>query len=237
MRTIPTICLLAVTLGLPTMANAQSDANIKGTIRRAPNALISLPAFRGPSNHESTSRTTSASATNWQYEDRAQEIDTFKKFQDEAPAETKQEAADDKVSEKQQTQSLMDRKLMRPLGDISLDLHEPDKKTPKDRSFQLFKPDVDDWSTLVSAGPMFYQWEAPNIHYRKLYFEDVAAERYGQVPCGWRGTYRATCHWGASLLSAPIKMQLDPYFDCDTPYGYCRPGDATPSIWQKHVYR
>jgi hypothetical protein len=126
---------------------------------------------------------------------------------------------------------------MRPLQQVVIDLNHHEKRVPGDRSPELFKTFHNDWQSLVGTMPLDYQWEAPNIRYRKLYFEDVAAERYGQIPCGWRGEYRVTCHWAASLLSAPLKMRLDPYFDCDTPYGFCRPGERTPTIWQSHVYR
>jgi hypothetical protein len=146
-------------------------------------------------------------------------------------AQENQEVLDDTLQSKQQ------RDLLRPISNIVLNVKIDDQQIPRDRSYDILQRDHGDWFTVVGNQPLSYQWDAPNIRYRKLYFEDVAVERYGQACNGIQGTYRATAHWGASLLTVPLKMRLDPYYDCDTPYGFCRPGDATPSIWQRHVYR
>ena len=129
------------------------------------------------------------------------------------------------------------RALLEPVSTIYLNIGHLDRKTPDDRSADLFQQTGFQWNQMPGS-ELCYFWEAPNIRYKKLYFEDVAVERYGQVPCGcWQQTTRATAHWAASLLALPLKMRLDPYYDCDTPLGYCRPGECVSPIWQRHLYR
>lgn len=129
------------------------------------------------------------------------------------------------------------RLIKRPISDIDIDITTTDKRLPRDRSVSDVAPDSVPWESIVFA-PRVYEWDAPDIFYRKLYFEDVALERYGQVPPGlWRQGFRATFHWGGSLLALPLNMRLDPYYDCDTPLGYCRPGDCVPPTYQKYLRR
>ncbi len=135
------------------------------------------------------------------------------------------------------TQTASRRNLLEPVSAIYLNIGTLEQKTPDDRSATLFQQTGFQWSQMPGS-ELCYYWEAPNIRYKKLYFEDVAVERYGQVPCGcWQQTTRVTAHWAASLLSLPLKMRLDPYYDCDTPLGYCLPGECVSPIWQRHVYR
>ncbi len=139
--------------------------------------------------------------------------------------------------ERKPMQTASRRALLEPVSAIELNIGHKNKKTPEDRSAALFQLNGFEWNQMPGS-ELSYYWEAPNIRYKKLYFEDVAVERYGQVPCGcWQQTTRATAHWAASLLSLPLKMRLDPYYDCDTPLGYCRPGECVPPTWQRHLYR
>ncbi|MEZ6094770.1 MAG: hypothetical protein R3C03_11130 [Pirellulaceae bacterium] len=193
-------------------------------------ARISLPAFSSPANNEAPA-TEIQSRTNDPHVQPVSDIQVAK--DDLYPVGWQEDDAAKDTSRKQTAR----RSLFQPIQALSIELNTPDAKTPRDRSVELFQERNDDWSTLVGSQWHLYQWDAPNIRYRKLYFEDVAAERYGQGPCGWRGTYRAAAHWASALLSAPIKMRTDPYYDCDTPYGFCRPGECVPTIWQRHVYR
>ncbi len=129
------------------------------------------------------------------------------------------------------------RSIKRPISDIGIDIATADKRLPRDRSVSDIAPDSVPWDSIVFA-PRVYEWDSPNIYYRKLYFEDVAVERYGQVPPGLlRQGFRVTVHWGGTLLALPLNMRLDPYYDCDTPLGYCRPGDCVPPTYQKYLRR
>lgn len=158
--------------------------------------------------------------------------------QDEAK---KDSAKDDETKSKQEPQvrrpqTSNRRPLLVPLSTIQINVAQA-KKTPTDRTPQLFQTTSSDWM-LSSPNELTYYWEAPNIRYKKLYFEDVPLERYGQAPCGcWQQAFRVTAHWAGALLSAPIKMRTDPYYDCDTPLGFCEPGQCVLPIWQREVYR
>lgn len=131
----------------------------------------------------------------------------------------------------------LQRELLRPLTGIDLNLNSGSDQVPRDRSGDLFATNPGSWSTLRNGNSLELFWEAPNISYRKLYFEDVALERYGQTRGGWNQIYRSTCHWGTTLFVLPLRIRLDPYYDCDTPYGYCRPGECVSPIWQRQLYR
>jgi hypothetical protein len=129
------------------------------------------------------------------------------------------------------------RPLRRPLSEVNIDIHTEGKRLPDDRAQNAVDLDVVTWNDTQATG-MVYGWEAPNIHYRKLYFEDVAVERYGQVPQGILAQeFRSAIHWGGTLLALPLNMRLDPYYDCDTPLGFCRPGDCVPPTYQRFLRR
>lgn len=126
-------------------------------------------------------------------------------------------------------------KLLRPISTINLDIRSGDQKRPQDRSIELLDSSQRDWSTFEPVS-LAYLWEAPNIRYQPLYFEDIALERYGQTCRPGQQVAQSAIHFGVSFLTLPYHLMIDPSWNCDTNYGYCRPGSDTPLIRQRFLY-
>lgn len=120
--------------------------------------------------------------------------------------------------------------------EIRIDPREYSIKAPNDDSSLLLTSYGRDWNRFA-ARQKFLAWDAPNIRYHPLYFEDVALERYGQV---FGNDYLQTAKSGAHFFSAfllwPLHARHDPTFSCETPLGYCRPGNNTSSINERKIW-
>ncbi len=85
--------------------------------------------------------------------------------------------------------------------------------------------------------PKMAIFEAPNICYRPLYFEDVALERYGQT----QGRLLQPWVSGARFLGQGFFLQYNGLVNgpwhCESPYGYARPGSCTPDQRQRFIFR
>jgi hypothetical protein len=104
----------------------------------------------------------------------------------------------------------------------------------------------DSWSLSSIAGQCNYPgtfqerlaaWEAPNVGWYPLYFEDVALERYGYTAGPFVQPVRSAAFFGASLLMLPVNLVRENPFQCDTPLGYCRPGSAAPYVAPRWLLR
>ena len=121
----------------------------------------------------------------------------------------------------------------RSMRDISLDIREQDPTLPPDRSIRLVSASTQYWGNLAASDKVF-AWEAPNIRYQPLYFEDVALERYGRSYCDHRlQTASSAVHFFASALILPYHLHVDHPFRCDYPLGYARPGDCAPRVRER----
>ena len=118
------------------------------------------------------------------------------------------------------------------LATISLSLAESGR-VPVDRS-QLLQEfgRVGSVSNTVKV----FGWEAPSIRYQPLYFEDVVLERYGQTLPDYRQGVRSAIHFGTALTGLALQMYETPPRSCDSPLGYCRPGDCVPQTTQRHFF-
>ena len=122
------------------------------------------------------------------------------------------------------------------IGEIPIDPRDLSSQVPADLSAPLINRFARNWSQFESTEKI-YKWEAPNIYYRPLYFEDVALERYGQTFKNdhWQ-TAISAAHFFSSACLLPLHMRLDPIRACDYPLGYCRPGNCTNRIWQRQFW-
>lgn len=126
--------------------------------------------------------------------------------------------------------------LFAPITALTIDIRtQQSVKIPDDRSVDLFARPANSWFDLP-APCLVYMWEAPNICYQPLYFEDIPLERYGQTCDPRRAVLRSATHFGISFLALPINMLRDPARSCNTSYGYCRPGDLVPRHQQQLIY-
>ncbi len=80
------------------------------------------------------------------------------------------------------------------------------------------------WSCLT------YSWKASALCHKPLYFEEMAAERYGHS-WGYAQPVVSGAHFFGSILLLPYQMGVHPPGECIYPLGYYRPGDCAPKIW------
>ena len=81
-----------------------------------------------------------------------------------------------------------------------------------------------------------YQWTAPNLYHRPLYFEQVNLERYGHFHKNWQiESAISTAHFFGTIPLMPAKTLLSS--PCDRVYtlGHHRPGNCNPN--QHHASR
>ena len=118
---------------------------------------------------------------------------------------------------------------------IAIGIQETNANAPEDVSGQLIASSKSNWTQFTPTQKVF-AWAAPNIRYQPLYFEDVALERYGQTLPAYRQSLKSSVHFFKSVVFLPHKMRHDLPSSCDYPLGFCRPGDSTPTIYQRHYF-
>ena len=116
------------------------------------------------------------------------------------------------------------------ISEIGLSLDEVGR-VPEDRSGLLqeygrFGP--------VSESVKVFAWEAPDIRYQPLFFEDVVLERYGQTLPDYRQGVRSAIHFGTAFTGLSLQLLETPSRSCDYSLGYCRPGTCVPQTTQRH---
>ena len=77
--------------------------------------------------------------------------------------------------------------------------------------------------------PLSYSWEAPQLKYNPLYFEDPQLERYGNE-VGILQPFLSGARFYATIPTLPYQMMSEGNSVCHTVYdfGYARPGDCVP---------
>ncbi|WP_339734521.1 hypothetical protein [uncultured Gimesia sp.] len=73
-----------------------------------------------------------------------------------------------------------------------------------------------------------YTWEASDINYNPLYFEDTNLERYGNSRKDLVQPFVSIGRFTGQLLALPYQMSIDPVRKKIYPLGYYRPGEYTP---------
>ncbi|WP_166829757.1 hypothetical protein [Thalassoroseus pseudoceratinae] len=81
-----------------------------------------------------------------------------------------------------------------------------------------------------NIAPSVFHWEASNIHYNPLYFEDVQLERYGQSHHDIFQPFFSAGKFGLQLVGLPYQATIDPVCKKIYPLGYYRPGDCAPKL-------
>ncbi len=122
---------------------------------------------------------------------------------------------------------VVDLNLFRPISDIRVDIRSNATSAPIDYSDKLFA----DYSSSNYPGSFqsrLAAWEAPNIRYQPLYFQDVSLERYGYTRGPILQPIGSAAYFGMSLISLPLNAVRDRPGTCDTPLGFCRPGSHAP---------
>lgn len=118
------------------------------------------------------------------------------------------------------------------IREIAVDIRETSNEVPEDRSVQLLRSGSSEWSSFAAA-PKVFAWVAPDIRYQPLYFEDVALERYGQTKAPYIQSTLSAAHFFKSFVLLPHQMRHDAPGSCDSPLGFCRPGNVVPTTKQR----
>lgn len=122
------------------------------------------------------------------------------------------------------------------LSEIRISPYDSSGTKPSDQSSRMLVRYSRDWCAIACC-EKFLLWDAPNIRYMPLLFEDVALERYGNV---FRNDYLQTAlsavHFFSSTALLPFHARHDPVWSCDYPLGYCRPGNCSQRIFQRQFW-
>ncbi|MEM9943028.1 MAG: hypothetical protein AAF939_15805 [Planctomycetota bacterium] len=121
------------------------------------------------------------------------------------------------------------------IREIGLDVRDISDSQPEDRSAQLVESKKTSWTQFAATEKVF-AWMAPNIRYQPLYFEDVALERYGQTLPAYRQSVKSGIHFFKSMYLLPHQIRKQHPLSCDSPLGFCRPGNCVDYTIQRQKY-
>jgi hypothetical protein len=125
----------------------------------------------------------------------------------------------------------LQRSMFKPLDQVRAEAVLAEGPMPADCSAELFGgPEIPE--PLHSWGCIDFQWAAPEVEYRPLYFDDIPLERYGQTVCPLLQPAVSGARFYAAVLCLPYKVAVDLPGDSIYTLGYYRPGDCVPSVRQ-----
>jgi hypothetical protein len=73
-----------------------------------------------------------------------------------------------------------------------------------------------------------FNWTAPSLCHKPLYFEEVQLERYGHTAGPIRQPFISGAHFVINTIFLPYKMAINPPQECWYTLGYYRPGNCAP---------
>ena len=99
---------------------------------------------------------------------------------------------------------------------------------PKDLSEHLFTNSQQDAQQTRGWEASAYDWEASKLCHNTLYFQQVAAERYGQTICPCVQPVISVGRFYGDFVALPVQMAMTCPSSCQYAYGYFRPGSPAP---------
>jgi hypothetical protein len=78
--------------------------------------------------------------------------------------------------------------------------------------------------------PSLYAWQASNICYNPLYFEDPQLERYGHTWPFFIQPFVSMGRFTVQAAGLPYQMTIDPACSAVYPLGFYRPGECAPKL-------
>jgi hypothetical protein len=78
--------------------------------------------------------------------------------------------------------------------------------------------------------PSLYTWQASNICYQPLYFEDPQLERYGHTYPFFVQPFVSIGRFTVQAAGLPYQMTIDPVCSAVYPLGFYRPGECAPKL-------
>ena len=121
----------------------------------------------------------------------------------------------------------------KPMSKIDVDLRIVGEELPVDESKNLFTPpepysraamDREAWPEIE------YAWEAPELLYQPLYFDDAPLERYGQTSCRALQPITSGAHFFGTVLLMPYRLIENHPYGYISQLGYYRQGSPPPPV-------
>jgi hypothetical protein len=78
--------------------------------------------------------------------------------------------------------------------------------------------------------PSVFAWQASNVSYQPLYYEDPQLERYGHSYPFFVQPFVSIGRMTIQAAGIPYQMVIDPCWSCVYPLGYYRPGECSPKL-------
>lgn len=83
-------------------------------------------------------------------------------------------------------------------------------------------------------------WQAHDLYYQPLYFEDPALERYGHTYPFLVQSFVSSGRFFGQILTFPYHATIKPPMSKESPLGYYRPGECAPHLcypmpWNTHA--
>ena len=123
---------------------------------------------------------------------------------------------------------------IRPLRQVSTAIAPPPGELPQDVAQTRFAmAPLKRASDLSGRGwaEFTYAWQAPDLPYHPLYFEEPNLERYGHsAGCILQPVFSGA-HFLAAVPALPIRMAFDRPWERVYPLGHARPGSWAP--WER----
>lgn len=192
------------------------------------------PTSRGPSGPIRGSRPTGRAlpAAGTRLVNYADETAVDKTADDTDKADNKRKQDDDKkAGQLKPITEILPFQDYQPAGEFGK--AEGDDKEPA-RAGSLKLPEDEPLSRQIYTPRQFpatvYAWEASNLWYYPLYFEDTQLERYGQTHHEMIQPLASAGKFGLQLVGLPYQMTIDPIWKKNYPLGYYRPGDHAPKL-------
>ena len=117
-----------------------------------------------------------------------------------------------------------------PIGQVTTNIGLPEGDVPNDYAATAFAQYSKDSHYLLPARGWEttpFQWDAPALCHRPLYFEEINLERYG-YSVGLLQPGVSAAHFFGSVVALPYKTWAEPPHQCVYTLGHYRPGSCVP---------
>jgi hypothetical protein len=115
----------------------------------------------------------------------------------------------------------------RPIGQLTTNIAPPSGKLPTDLAGEKFQGEFPAWLARPWAETA-YLWDAPDLCYGPLRYEEVNLERFGYSHCPIVQPAISAAHFFCATLALPYNMTVHPHGECIYPLGHYRPGSPVP---------
>ena len=117
-----------------------------------------------------------------------------------------------------------------PITSVTIDVQPSEGELPRNFGQEKFAREANvplDRPASLGLADYVSFWQASNIAYQPLYFEDVNLERYGYQHCHLQPLISAA-HFFGRIPAIPYFMGVRHPRQCIYPLGFAQPGDCTP---------